>query len=247
MYESQRSLLKDYVRKQVDFSRTDQAAGVDPPAQQKPVGAAQEVFPLTDPGSWRGISPVSIEQAIAGRKSHRRFLDDPLTLDELSFLVYAVQGVRGKFNPVHTFRTVPSGGCRHALETYIAVHRVETLDPGLYRYQPLDHELVLLRRENLRSRIIAAALGQEFAGQCAATFIWSTVPYRMEWRYAEASHKVIAMDAGHACQNLYLACEAVHAGTCAIGAYSQDLADACIEADGTEEFVIYMAPVGKVP
>ncbi len=246
MYETQRSFLTDAARRRVDFSKTDQANGVAPPAQQKPVISGQEVFPLTPPGSWKGIKAVTLEQAIAGRKSHRKFLDASLTIDELSFLIHAVQGVRGRVSSVHTFRTVPSAGCRHALETYIAVHRVDLLDAGLYRYQPLDHKLVLLRRGDLRRQVAAAALGQAFAGYCAATFIWSTVPYRMEWRYGEVSHKVIAVDAGHACQNLYLACEAVSSGTCAIGAYDQELADACIDADGTDEFVIYMAPVGKV-
>ena len=77
-------------------------------------------------------------------------------------------------------------------------------------------------------------------------FVWTALPYRTEWRYATISHKVIAMDAGHMCQNLYLAVEAIQAGTCAIGAYDQDPMDRLIGVDGEEEFVIYVAPVGKV-
>jgi SagB-type dehydrogenase family enzyme len=69
----------------------------------------------------------------------------------------------------------------------------------------------------------------------------------MEWRYDVAAHKVIALDAGHVCQNLYLACEAVDAGTCAIGAYDQEELDDLLGVDGIEEFAIYLAPVGKVP
>jgi SagB-type dehydrogenase family enzyme len=68
----------------------------------------------------------------------------------------------------------------------------------------------------------------------------------MEWRYDIAAHKVIAIDAGHVCQNLYLACEAINAGTCAVAAYNQSLIDRLLKIDGDDEFTIYMAPVGKV-
>lgn len=88
---------------------------------------------------------------------------------------------------------------------------------------------------------------QRFAGQAAVTFIWTALPERTEWRYAEASYKVIALDAGHACQNLYLACQAVSCGTCAIAAYSQTLVDELLGVDGRDEFAVYLAPVGKLP
>jgi nitroreductase len=68
----------------------------------------------------------------------------------------------------------------------------------------------------------------------------------MEWRYDIAAHKVIALDAGHVCQNLYLACEAIGAGTCGIAAYHQELMDALIRVDGHDEFTVYLAAVGKV-
>jgi SagB-type dehydrogenase family enzyme len=69
---------------------------------------------------------------------------------------------------------------------------------------------------------------------------------RTEWRYAEASCKVIALYVGHLCQNLYLACEAIGAGTCVIAAYNQQLCDELVGVDGSEEFGVYLAPVGKV-
>ena len=102
------------------------------------------------------------------------------------------------------------------------------------------------QQELMEEQIARAALGQRFAGEAAVTFIWTALPYRMEWRYAAASAKVIALDAGHVCQNLYLACEAVGAGTCAIAAYNQEYCDKLLRLDGTDEFVIYLAPVGKV-
>jgi len=69
----------------------------------------------------------------------------------------------------------------------------------------------------------------------------------MEWRYGLAAHRVIALDAGHVCQNLYLACEAIGAGTCGIAAYNQEAIDQLLRVDGEDEFTIYLAPVGKVP
>jgi len=91
-----------------------------------------------------------------------------------------------------------------------------------------------------------ACNNQAFVGDCAATFIWTAIPYRTEWRYTFISHKMIAQDAGHLCQNLYLACEAIGAGTCGIGAYNQAKLDALLGVDGKEEFAIYAAPVGKL-
>ena len=94
--------------------------------------------------------------------------------------------------------------------------------------------------------IVAASLGQPFPGKAAVTFIWTAIPYRMEWRYGIAAHKVIAIDAGHVCQNLYLAGEAIGAGTCAIAAYDQEAMDRFVRVDGTDAFVIYLAPAGRV-
>ncbi|HRS94379.1 MAG TPA: SagB/ThcOx family dehydrogenase, partial [Candidatus Latescibacteria bacterium] len=88
-------------------------------------------------------------------------------------------------------------------------------------------------------------LGQEFVSRAAATFFWTTIPARMEWRYDRAAHKVIAVDAGHVCQNLYLACTAMGAGACAIAAYDQDACDRLLSVDGDEEFTVYIATVGK--
>jgi SagB-type dehydrogenase family enzyme len=127
------------------------------------------------------------------------------------------------------------------------VLNVSGLDPGIYRYLPVEEQLLFeSHEEDLQEKIVEAALGQTFFGKAPVNFIWSAIPYRMEWRYDIAAHKVIAIDAGHVCQNLYLACEAIGAGTCAVAAYNQDLMDRLLGIDGVDEFAIYMAPVGKV-
>jgi SagB-type dehydrogenase family enzyme len=242
-----RYFLRDSVRLATDFSRTDQSLGLPAPPLEKPCppGATRLALPTSQ--EWQGIRDVDITAAIAERQSHRRYLPEPLTLDDLSYLLWATQGVRERPNAGSALRTVPSAGCRHAFETYICALNVLGLTPAIYRYLPLEHELVLEREvEGLAHRLISAALRQSFVGRAAATFIWSCLPYRMEWRYGGAAHKVIAIDAGHVCQNLYLACAAVGAGTCAIAAYHQQQMDELLDLDGEDEFVIYLAPVGKV-
>jgi SagB-type dehydrogenase family enzyme len=245
--EQSRYFLKDTVRQTIDFSETDQKRGVPPPPVEKPYAADAKRIDLVPPGNWKNIAGVDLEAAMRNRQSRRLFREQSLTLDELSFLLWATQGVRRQVNPGATLRTVPSAGARHALETYLAVLSVSGLDKGIYRYLPIEHQLLFeFSEKQMEQKLVAAALGQVFIGQAPVVFIWSAIPYRMEWRYGMASHKVIALDAGHVCQNLYLACEAIHAGTCSIAAYHQQLADQLLRLDGRDEFVIYMAPVGKI-
>jgi SagB-type dehydrogenase family enzyme len=243
-----RYFLKDAVRLTIDFRMTGQGQGVAPPPIEKPVPDEGCRINLVKPAEWQGIGDISVADAIAARRSHRRFLPDALSLDELSFLLWATQGIRSQAGGTSAFRTVPSAGCRHSFETYLCVLNVIGLAKGLYRYLPVEHELLQLAlSEDLEVNIARAALGQAFVGRAAVTFIWTTVPYRMEWRYGLAAHKVIAIDAGHVCQNLYLACSAVGCGTCAVAAYHQEAMDELLGVNGQEEFTLYLAPVGKVP
>jgi SagB-type dehydrogenase family enzyme len=243
-----RDFLKDDLRLRIDFSLSDQNRGVAPPPAQKPIRPGQQSVPLpADPDStFQGR--LDLVQALAGRRSHRAWQREPLGLDELGFLLWAVQGVRKNAGPSRVFRTVPSAGCRHAFETYILVNNCRDLDQGVYRYLPLDHALVLeeLAGPEFAARQHEAALLQAFVPAAPAVFVWTAVPYRMEWRYLEAAHRVIAMDAGHVCQNLYLAVQAVGCGTCAVAAFHQQALDLLLGVDGRDEFALYLAPVGKV-
>jgi SagB-type dehydrogenase family enzyme len=245
MYRNYRDFLKDSIRKRVDFSQTAQGRGKSEPPWQKPLPSGARTIALPAPGAWK-IPAIELEQAIARRRSRRTFAAPPLTLDEISFLLWATQGLRETSSTTRNFRTVPSAGCRHALETYLIAFRVCGLAKAIYRYLPLDHALVeVVRHAGLEGHLAEATFGQRFCGAGAATFIWTAIPARMEWRYAEASYKVIALDAGHVCQNLYLACEAIGAGTCAVAAYDQEGMDRLLGVDGSEEFTLYLAPVGK--
>jgi len=231
--------------------KTDQMKNVDPPELQKPVGKNVELIDLPNPKKFQ-LSNDNLRANILNRRSHRKFSSKPFSLEELGFLLWATQGVKevikrnGK--DYVTLRTVPSAGARHPFETYLVIHNVETLTPGLYRYLGIEHKLAFLGKiADQKQKMIAAALDQKFAGECAVVFIWSFIPYRTEWRYYLASHKTALLDAGHICQNLYLACEGVGAGTCAIAAYNQKLTDELIGVDGIDEFSVYMSPAGHLP
>ena len=245
--EQNRCFLKDSLRRTFDFSTTDQSAGVPPPPIEKECSADAERIELIRPNKFRALPKADLLSAMADRRSRRKFSKTPLTLEELSFLLWATQGVRKQSGSGPVRRTVPSAGNRHALETYLCVLNVEGLDKGLYRYLPVEHQLVVeYKDEGAAKKLGPATLGQNWISSAAAVFIWAAIPYRMEWRYGPAAHRVILIDAGHVCQNLYLACEAISAGTCAVAAYDQELMDQLLGVDGKDEFVMYLAPVGKM-
>ncbi|HPN03382.1 MAG TPA: SagB/ThcOx family dehydrogenase [Rectinema sp.] len=203
----------------------------------KDMKSREKVFPELS------VRAAVLYHLLNNRKSRRKYTEEPLAIEELSYLLWAIEGVkenRDKFS----FRTTPSGGARHPLDVYIFAHKVEGLNVGLYRYLPVEHELVLERQGDDSVALDEALNGQFWNAACVV--MWAAVPYRSEWRYGKAAYKLVALDTGHSCQNLYLACESLGLGTCAIGAYDQERLDAYLGLDGEEMFAIYAAPVGHV-
>jgi SagB-type dehydrogenase family enzyme len=243
--ESNRSFLKSDRWEEWKQSETDQKKNLPPLPPEKPYPEGAVLIALPAPKDL-ALGEMPLVEAIRRRRSRRRFTGEPLALDELSFLLWATQGVSKVMSKnASSLRTVPSGGGRHPFETTLLVNRIAGLEPGLYHYLPLEHKLYLLRQEaGLVEQVNEACYGQ-YVRDSAVVFIWTVIPYRTEWRYTSLSPKIIAMDAGHLCQNLYLASEAIGAGTCAIGAYDQQKMDAVLGVDGEDEFAIYVAPVGK--
>ncbi|MBN1344115.1 MAG: SagB/ThcOx family dehydrogenase [Phycisphaerae bacterium] len=214
------------------------------PAVEQPVPDGADIMTL--PRDAAGDQEAEVFwRRVASRRSRRNFADEALELGELSTLLWATQGVL-KMMDGHTMRTVPSAGARHPLETYVIVNRVESLAGGLYRYQPLEHQLVQLREDaRLGFQAAMACLQQNMVALCGATFVWTAVIDRARWKYQQRGYRYIYLDAGHVCQNLYMACEFLHLNCCAIGAVDDDVMNELIGVDGREEFVIYLAVVGK--
>lgn len=243
-YRSTRQVIKGDLWQEWGSLELDQKLGIPVPPLQKPYSPESTLIDLVPPAEIT-IGTMPLLDVIRMRQSWRKYQTTPLSLEEISFLLWATQGVKTvMMDGYATKRTVPSGGARHPFETYLAVQRVESLDPGLYRYLALEHKLLLLNQDMEIGLKISEGCA-DFALESAVTFIWTAIPYRTEWRYGPLSPKLIAQDSGHVCQNLYLACTAIHAGTCAVGAYHQTKMDTLLGVDGVDEFTIYCAPVGK--
>jgi SagB-type dehydrogenase family enzyme len=192
------------------------------------------------------LPQMDLTKAIGRRVSVREYAGEPLTLEELSYLLWCTQGVKKVHPGAATLRTVPSAGARHALETYLLINSVDPLSAGLYRFLPIEHKLLNLREgSELADEAVDACLGQGFVKTCAAVFIWTAVVERMTWRYGERGYRYLFLDAGHVGQNLYLSAEAIDAGICAIGAFDDEKCNRLVDLDGRSEFVIYLATVGK--
>ena len=182
------------------------------------------------------------------RHSARVYTEEPISLCALSFLLWATQGVkklRGK--SYATLRTVPSGGARHPFETYLLVRNVEGLAPGAYHYLPLCHALEFLHPvDDMENTVSGTLCDQSWAAKANVVFYWAMTAYRAEWRYSIYAHRVALIDAGHVGENLYLACAGLGLGTCGIAAFSHDRCCEVFGLDGTDEYMVYTAPVGTI-
>jgi SagB-type dehydrogenase family enzyme len=227
------------------LSRSDQEKGLPQPSLELPPDRNRPIIDLPGPEKL-DVPPVDLRTAIEHRRSVRSYAREPLTLADLAFLLWCTQGIRRVSGTYATFRTVPSAGARHAFETFLLINDVEGLDQGLYRYLALSHRLQQVNTDpSLHIRIAEACLGQQFIMRCGVVFLWIAVPYRMTWRYGERGYRELHKDAGHVCQNLYLAAEAVGCGVCAVAAFDDDAMNAILNLDGAEQFLIYLATVGK--
>ena len=222
-----------------------QRQGIPQPTIEEPLPANVQLIDLPDPQKLELVNSNFLE-LLAQRQTVRDYAVKEISLQELSLLLWATQGVREVTNFPVTKRIVPSAGSRHAFETYLLINQVAGLQSGCYRYVALQHKLYRLSApENISQILTDACGGQKQVLQSAVTFFWAAVPFRMSWRYSERAYRYLYLDAGHVCQNLYLAAEAIQCGVCAIAAYDDDAVDKALGLDGQEIFTIYIASLGK--
>ncbi|AUN14424.1 SagB/ThcOx family dehydrogenase [Paraclostridium sordellii] len=229
--------------------KTDKQKGIPAPSFQKEYNPNSELIELPSVDKDILVKP-NILDCINDRRSVRKYGNEKITLAELSYLLWATQGIQTVKDKSSALRTVPSAGCTHPFETYLIINNVENLKCGVYRYLPLEHKLLLIKSLNNVDDAIDKATPnqpfvQGFVSKSAVVFAWSCIPYRSEHKFNINAHKKILIDIGHVCQNLYIASESLNHGTCAIGIYDQDIIDNMLDLDGVDEFVIYMACVGK--
>lgn len=224
---------------------SEQKQGLPQPPLQAEYDSSQQLIDLPSPETFPAMN-VNLLEFIEMRTSVRKYAQRPLTVDELSYLLWCTQGVKMVMSDAATFRTVPSAGARHAFETYLLINNVEGIVPGLYRFLALEHKLLAVKLDAaVADEIVTACLEQKFIKTSAVTFLWVAAAARMKWRYGERGYRYLHLDAGHVCQNLYLAGEAIGCGTCAIAAFEDEQINNALGIDGVDQFLIYLAAVGK--
>ncbi len=190
---------------------------------------------------------MALHEAITQRRSHRKFSQEPLSLEALSYALWMTQGVKKVVDDRATFRMVPSAGARHAFETYLLINQVDTLSPGLYVYDAQTHALVLLEEGKAKAHSLMMACHQQrMVTDAAVCFFWVAQVERMSARYAQRSARYLLLDAGHIAQNLYLVATAQDLGTCAIGAFEDVELNEALGLNLSEQTVLYAAPYGPL-
>lgn len=181
----------------------------------------------------------SIEAALRQRRSVREYTDEPLTLAEISQLLWAAQGVTHGSG-----RTAPSAGALFPLEIYVVTVRVDGLAPGLYKYRIGEHELLELRRGNVHSDLVTAALSQDCVRDAAAVFAIGAVVERTAAKYGDRAVRYVDMEVGAAAQNVSLQAAALGLGTVVVGAFNDARLEEvlCMER---KEAALAILPVGR--
>jgi SagB-type dehydrogenase family enzyme len=230
-----------------NLETSDQNKRLPQPPLIVPPFETGKIIELPDPKEVK-VNNVDLTEAINRRVSVRAYSDKQLTLDELSYVLWMVQGVKEVINRPAILRTVPSAGARHCFEPYLLVNKVEGLPAGLYRYLAVEHKLQEVNLEpDIGEKVTQSCLNQRFILNAAMALILTVDRYRMMWRYTERGYRYMHLDAGHVMQNLYLCAEAIDAGVCAIAAFDDDKINETLGLDGVEQFAIYVGVLGKKP
>ena len=216
----------DWSRKPDQYKVYDDSTKIElPPLQMKP--------------------SVTLDDTLRKRKSIRQFSQEPLTLEEVSYLLWASTGIqREEYG--HELRTAPSAGALYPLETYLIVNKVDRLSRGVFHYNIRDHTLEEIKQGDFREKITSSALGQTMCSECAAVFAWTAIFYRSKWKYRQRAYRYVYLDMGHIGQNLALTAVNLGLGSCQIGAFFDDEVNTILGVDGTEESAIYLSVVGHI-
>ncbi|MCK4398202.1 MAG: SagB/ThcOx family dehydrogenase [Methanophagales archaeon] len=183
---------------------------------------------------------TSVEVALSQRRSIRNYSGENLTLDEVSQLLWAAQGITAPWGG----RTAPSAGGLYPLELYVVVGDVEGIDKGVYKYSREEHELEKVKEGDIRAELADAAVGQECIRDAAIDIVFTAVYERTTRKYGERGIRYVHMEAGHAAQNVYLQAVSLDLGTVVIGAFIDDRVKELVNA-GEQEKTLYIMPVGR--
>lgn len=198
--------------------------------------------------SWDGAE-AQLFGTLLGRRSTRTFTGEPITLEQLSRILFYTWGRVSTYKTQQFGRllhkTSPSAGARHPIEAYAVVNNVQALSRGIYHYSVRDHTLELLRRGDFRKRCVALTAGHTWTRNSSVLFIMTAVVARTAWKYRiPRIYRALLIDAGHLSQTFLLVSTALGLGACCIGTFSDIAMEKELGLDGVNETVIFSVGVG---
>ena len=196
-----------------------------------------ETVALPEPDLADGLT---VEDAIVQRHSTRDYSGEPLSVEELSRVLFLTAGETRPGRRSH-----PSSGALYPIEVYAVVHNVDGVSPGIYHYGIRDHALERVRSGDYREAVVRQGLLQEFLGECNVVLFLTVIFQRMRFKYRDRTYRYGLVEAGHLGQNAYLAAESMGLGACAVGAFLDDEMNAMLGVDGRNEAAVYMLGLGK--
>lgn len=257
-YKENRDFMKSKICDIDHKLASDMAIGVPQPSFQKAIPDNALVIDLPEINS-ETAPKADFFSCTCNRISRRLYSNKPMSLFDLSFLLWCTQGVKKVIGGYRKYlrdgsgrnylRPIATAG--NSYETYLSITNVEGIKDGIWRYVPLSHQIVFLKSiENLKDRISDTftnpSQNQNYTTKAAVVFFWACTPYKGEWSRGESSHKNMLLELGYISHQLYLACEALGCGCCAISGYYQEKADELMGVDGIDEFTVLCSSVGYV-
>lgn len=211
---------------------------------QQATEQAYKVYTLMERRDLPAVQPhTELERTIAARRSVRKFSGAPLSLDELSRLLYFTYG---RTDPRGQFRAVASGGALYPLELYVAVFKVEGLEPGLYHYAVENGGLDVVEPGDAFSGMKSALSWESIDIDNASVAIIMTAAFRRNTvKYLDRGYRLILMEAGEAAQNLCLLATSMNLGACLLGGFNDDQLSALLGIDGVDEAPLLPVLLGR--
>jgi len=259
-FDKNRQFMKSDIENFDKKATADMANGIPQPAIEKTYD--KNAVKITLPEIRDNlIFKKSFYDCTFDRCSRRNYTNTPLSIIELSFLLWCTQGIKKTIpgyrqyikdgSGINILRPVAAGGAVPSYETYLVILNIDDLEKGVYRYLPTTHELLLIKTvNNIEQKLVQIfsnpSQEQSYTTKSGVVFFWACTPYRGEWRSKDHMHKVMLIDVGHIAQNLYLAVEAIDCGCCEIAGYYQKKADNLLEVDGNDEYTVLCASVGHI-
>jgi SagB-type dehydrogenase family enzyme len=213
-------------------SKDRDASQVKDVAKEPDVKSKLDSKPTFEAGPWPDVpvgniidlpqvrlsSSMSLEEAIKKRRSVRSYSTDPLTLKEVSQILWSAQGITGALGN-YPLRAAPSAGALYPLEIYLFVGNVADLSPGVYKYIPIRHKIYKIIDGDKRRALWEACHSQDWVLNAALDLVLTSVDERTTWKYGPRGIQYIFIEVGHVAQNIHLQCIALGLKSCPIGAF----------------------------